>query len=41
MNANFGILPQFEEKIRDKKVKYEKLAKRALDNIKSLSLENF
>ena len=40
MNANFGILPQFEEKIRDKKVKYKKLAKRALDNIKSLSLEN-
>lgn len=32
MNANFGILPQFDEKIRDKKVKYEKLAKRALEH---------
>jgi len=34
MNANFGILPQFEEKIRDKKIKYEKLAKRALERIR-------
>ena len=33
MNANFGILPQFDEKIRDKKEKYEKLAKRALEKI--------
>ena len=37
MNANFGILPQFEEKIRDKKVKYERLAKRALENIVTIS----
>jgi len=36
MNANFGILPQFEEKIKDKKVKYEKLAKRALERIKEI-----
>ncbi len=34
MNANFGILPQFEEKIKDKKLKYEKLANRALYNLK-------
>lgn len=33
MNANFGILPQLEENIRDKKIKYEKLARRALERI--------
>lgn len=32
MNANFGILPPLEEKIRDKKLRYEKLAGRALEN---------
>ncbi len=31
MNANFGILPELEEKIRDKKERYTKLANRALD----------
>ena len=31
MNANFGILPESEEKIKDKKLKYEKLADRALE----------
>lgn len=35
MNANFGILPSLEEKIRDKKLKYEKLADRALEIIKN------
>ena len=30
MNANFGILPQLEEKIKDKKVKYGKLADNSL-----------
>lgn len=30
MNANFGILPELEEKIKDKKLKYQKLANRAL-----------
>ena len=29
MNANFGILPSLEEKIKDKKIKYQKLANRA------------
>ena len=31
MNANFGILPELGEKIKDKKIKYEKLADRAID----------
>ncbi len=30
MNANFGILPSLEEKIKDKKLKYTKLADRAI-----------
>ncbi len=30
MNANFGILPQLEEKIKDKKMKYQKLADKSL-----------
>ncbi len=33
MNANFGILPTLEEKIRDKKLRYEKLANRALKEL--------
>ena len=32
MNANFGILPQLEEKIRDKQQRYAKLAEKALSN---------
>ncbi len=31
MNANFGILPELGEKIKDKKLKYEALADRALE----------
>ena len=34
MNANFGILPKLEENIRDKKVKYQKMADRSLDILK-------
>ncbi len=34
MNANFGILPILEEKIKDKKVKYGKLADRAIVELK-------
>ena len=34
MNANFGILPQLEENIRDKKIKYGKLADRAIEKLK-------
>lgn len=33
MNANFGILPSLPEKIKDKKVKYAKLADRAIEKI--------
>lgn len=33
MNANFGILPELSEKIRDKKLRYELLAKRALSEL--------
>ena len=33
MNANFGILPSIDEKIKDKKLKYQKLAERALEYI--------
>ena len=36
MNANFGILPELEEKIRDKKLKYTYLADRAIEEIKKL-----
>ena len=36
MNANFGILPELEEKIKDKKEKYKKLAEIALKNIKNI-----
>ena len=34
MNANFGILPKLDENIRDKKVKYQKMADRSLEIIK-------
>ncbi len=30
MNANFGILPELDEKIKDKKLKYKKMAERSL-----------
>ena len=36
MNANFGILPPLEEKIKDKQLKYEKMAKRAIESIKQM-----
>ena len=32
MNANFGILPELEEQIKDKKLRYSKLAERALES---------
>ncbi len=34
MNANFGIVPELKEKIKDKKKRYEKLGDRALENLK-------
>lgn len=33
MNANFGILEPLDEKIRDKKMRYQKMAERALNNV--------
>lgn len=35
MNANFGILPELSEKIKDKKLRYEKIADRAVEKLKS------
>ena len=35
MNANFGILPELEEKIKDKKLRYSKLAERSLRYLKN------
>ena len=34
MNANFGILPELGERIKDKKIKYGKLADRAIYELK-------
>ena len=31
MNANFGILPPLQEKIKDKKLRYQKMAERSLE----------
>ena len=37
MNANFGILPELEEnRIKDKKIRYEELSKRALGNLENI-----
>ena len=36
MNANFGIVPELNEKIRDKKIKYGKLADRGIADLKKL-----
>ncbi|MEX2462194.1 MAG: FADH(2)-oxidizing methylenetetrahydrofolate--tRNA-(uracil(54)-C(5))-methyltransferase TrmFO [Paenibacillaceae bacterium] len=37
MNANFGLFPPLEERIRSKKLKYEALAERAIQAIKSFA----
>ena len=34
MNANFGIVPELPKRIKDKKLKYQKLADRALEHLK-------
>ena len=34
MNANFGIVPELDKKIKDKKLKYSLLADRALESLK-------
>ena len=35
MNANFGILPELDEKVKDKKLRYEKLANRAIRELQT------
>jgi methylenetetrahydrofolate--tRNA-(uracil-5-)-methyltransferase len=35
MNVNFGLLPPISERIRDKRLKKQKLAERALSVIES------
>jgi len=36
MNANFGIVPELSERIKDKKLKYGKLADRAIQDLKNM-----
>lgn len=36
MNANFGILPELDKKIKDKKQRYEVMAKRSVENMTKL-----
>ena len=36
MNANFGILPELEEKIKDKKEKYKKLSNISLSYLEKV-----
>lgn len=38
MNANFGILPELPEKIKDKKERYQKIADRSLEIIKNVKI---
>ena len=37
MNANFGIIKPLDEKIKDKKQKYEQMAKRSIQNITNIA----
>lgn len=39
MNANFGIFPELPERIRDKKLRYETLANRALESLEQVKNE--
>ena len=38
MNANFGILPQLSEKIKDKQKRYEQMAKRSIEIMKKIEV---
>ncbi|MMZ70766.1 Methylenetetrahydrofolate--tRNA-(uracil-5-)-methyltransferase TrmFO [compost metagenome] len=40
MNANFGLLPKLETRIRNKKEKNEALAQRALDSLRRYMTES-
>jgi methylenetetrahydrofolate--tRNA-(uracil-5-)-methyltransferase len=35
MNINFGIMPQLDEKIKDKRLKNSKISKRAINTLES------
>ena len=37
MNANFGIVPSLEERIKDKKIKYGKLADKAIGSLRKVT----
>ena len=37
MNANFGIVPELEERIKDKKIKYGKLSDIAIESLKTVT----
>lgn len=39
MNANFGLIPELPERIKDKKVKYAKLADRAIEELNNKILQ--
>ena len=39
MNANFGLMPPLEERIRDKKLKKQKIAERALDFLAKFKID--
>ena len=38
MNANFGILPQLSEKIKDKKERYKQLAEISIESLKKVDI---
>ena len=40
MNANYGIMPELSEKIRDKKMRYEKISDRAIREMNIFINEN-
>ncbi|MCS7461906.1 FADH(2)-oxidizing methylenetetrahydrofolate--tRNA-(uracil(54)-C(5))-methyltransferase TrmFO [Paenibacillus doosanensis] len=41
MNANFGLLPPLDEKVKVKKVRYEKIALRAIEKIQNFSQNEY
>lgn len=41
MNANFGLLPPLDEKIKVKKIRYEKIALRAIEKIQNFSQNEY
>jgi methylenetetrahydrofolate--tRNA-(uracil-5-)-methyltransferase len=40
MNTNFGLLPSLEDKIKDKRLRKEKLAERAIKDLTRSKVEN-